>query len=62
MNSKITTGHLDIIELPFLNTKRTVRIWTPDGYNPKDKTEIKRQLNDIASGKFRADYKTVRKK
>ncbi|MBQ0009042.1 MAG: alpha/beta hydrolase [Firmicutes bacterium] len=36
MNSKITTGHLDIVELPFLGTKRIVRIWTPDDYN-KDK-------------------------
>ena len=36
MNSKITSGHLDIVELPFLDTKRVVRIWTPDDYN-KDK-------------------------
>lgn len=36
MNSKITTGHLDFVELPFLNTKREVRIWTPKNYS-KDK-------------------------
>lgn len=37
------------------------RVFT-DRLSPIKKMVIKRQLNDIASGKFRADYKTVRKK
>lgn len=40
MNSKITTGHLDIVELPFLNAKRAVRIWTPDDYSNDKKYPV----------------------
>ena len=44
MNSKITTGYLDIVELPFSKHQhcknRVVRIWIPDDYDPNDKTKL----------------------
>ena len=44
MNSKITTGQLDIVNLSFSSIpnygKRKIRIWTPEGYNPDDKSRL----------------------
>jgi len=44
MDRKISCGNLDVVELPFSSIKnygnRIIRIWTPEGYNPKDKTKL----------------------